>query len=118
MGWPQSAEGALALLGKAAHHGDGALICSAADCLLRGQWEAVAALERPSPFHVLAVASSRRSPAHRPRTSATPAGPETEFALFKLTHYPCRHYVDAALGFAADRAQILSRRPAACPSSP
>ena len=64
MFWSIGPSTALAALDKAAHRRDEPVLCRHADCLLRGQWKAVADLEGPSSLHLLAIASSSRSAAH------------------------------------------------------
>jgi hypothetical protein len=62
-------------------------------CLLRGQRQAIADLERPTPFHLLAIANRRRRPAHCPCGVLASAGKSTQVAIvgnFKLRHYPDR----------------------------
>src|SRR6185437_88411 len=60
-------------------HGD--ILRFASDRLLRGQRKAVARLERPSPLHLLAVASGCRDSAYRSRSVVASAGLTSEFAL-------------------------------------
>lgn len=63
--WSCGPSTAMAQLGSPAHHRDGALVCSDAHRLLRGQRKTATALERPASCHVLAVASCHWNPAHR-----------------------------------------------------
>ena len=68
---------ALATLGKAAHHWDEHVVCLHADCLLRRQRKAIACLERPSSFHVLAVASCHRDATYHSSVAVAPVGAGT-----------------------------------------
>src|SRR5262245_16532623 len=89
MGWAHSASKAMALLGKAAHRGNGTVICCDVDCLLRGQWEAVAALEGLAPRHVLAIALGSRNTSHGSSAPVASALARIWSALRKVSMIKC-----------------------------
>ena len=73
----------LAALGQATHRWNGVVLRLAACRVLRGQWEELTALERPSSRCQLAVACSGRDSPYRPRAVVASAGTSAGPALIK-----------------------------------
>jgi hypothetical protein len=96
----------LATLDKAAHRRNGPFLRLDVGCLLRGQRQAIAALEGAASFHLLAATSNVRRSTHRSCAFVAPAGATTEVLI-------CHRDEAAAVNRASKRitAQIISFPP-------